>query len=247
MAATANPKPLQFRVMHLLVWTAVIAVVLAVVIQARDALEYARETARASVCSGHFHQLRLALVNYHDVWKCSPPPHYDDATGKPMHSWRILICPYLDHNALYKQYDFSEPWNGPMNSRLAPTTGLVNLFMCPSDRTSLPDTTNYVAVTGPGTAWHHDRSFALTDGTSDLIMLVEISNSNIHWMEPRDLPIEELEDWLDPDHPPRLFSNHAQGGHVLFADGRVEMLSREETIERLRAMAASAGRDGAAP
>ena len=47
-------------------------------------------------------------------------PVMRDESGKPMHSWRVLILPFLDAEPLYKQYDFSEPWDGPKNSLLLP-------------------------------------------------------------------------------------------------------------------------------
>ena len=47
-----------------------------------------------------------------------PPAVICDEKGKPMHSWRVLVLPYLDAQDTYDQYDFSEPWNGPNNSKL---------------------------------------------------------------------------------------------------------------------------------
>jgi prepilin-type processing-associated H-X9-DG protein len=83
----------------------------------------------------------------------------------------------------------------------------------------------------------------LTDGASNTLMIVEIAHSDIHWMEPRDLPVEELAAWLDPKHKPRLLGNHIEGGMVAFADGHVELLSRDVTIQRLKALATAAGND----
>ena len=50
----------------------------------------------------------------------SPPPivQYDD-TGRPMHSWRALILPYLGEEGLADAYQFDEPWDSPNNSQLA--------------------------------------------------------------------------------------------------------------------------------
>jgi len=62
-------------------------------------------------------------------------------------------------------------------------------------------------------------------------------------MEPRDLPIEELEAWLDPTHKPRIFGNHVDGAVILFADGTMQILDREVTIDRLRAMISPNGND----
>jgi len=92
-------------------------------------------------------------------------------------------------------------------------------------------------------------SRGLADGTANTIMVVEIVNSDIHWMEPRDLPIEELKEWLDPNHKPTLLASHGQGrvksGIVVFADGHAEPLSQDVTEMRLRALLSPAGNDTA--
>ena len=36
-----------------------------------------------------------------------------------MHSWRVLLLPYLDQLELYNAYRFDEPWDGPNNRLLA--------------------------------------------------------------------------------------------------------------------------------
>ena len=65
----------------------------------------ARMAARRSKCTSHLKQLGLALQNYNDVYKCFPPVCTTDANGKPMHSWRVLILPFLEEKALYGKYD----------------------------------------------------------------------------------------------------------------------------------------------
>src|SRR5262245_23624397 len=63
-------------------------------------------------------QIGIAVHEYIDHWKCFPPAYLADAAGRPAHSWRVLLLPYLGYEELYKQYDFNEPWDGPNNSRL---------------------------------------------------------------------------------------------------------------------------------
>ena len=73
-----------------------------------------------------------------------------------MHSWRVLLLPFLDGQPLYDEYDFSEPWNGPNNSKLAsrrPATFLLHGIKDPGGTM-----TNYLAVVGAGTAWQVDDS-----------------------------------------------------------------------------------------
>jgi hypothetical protein len=245
---TASPpnaiaqRPFQFRLVHLLIWTAIVAIFLGAVIGVRKVIQSARESARESVCRSNAHILATAILNYHDVWDDFPPVRYDDAQGKPMHSWRMLITPQLELESFFEAYRFDEPWNGPNNSMI---DGPIYCFRCPNEPFSpdVPMSTNYVAVVAPGTIWVNAGSNAIQPTSSDSLMLVEIAHSNIHWMEPRDLPIEELDEWLDPKHRPRLLGNHIEGGMVAYADGSVELLSRDVTIERLRALASRAGKD----
>ena len=57
-------------------------------------------------------------------------PYVADATGRPMHSWRVLILPFLEQQSLYEQYDFREPWDGPNNIQLL--GNMPDVFSCPS-------------------------------------------------------------------------------------------------------------------
>ena len=242
MTDTARPpaeRPFQFRLLHLLLLIALVAAILAILVPVWRA---AREAADRSSCQNNLRQIMLALHNYHDTYLRFPPAYYDDANGKPMHSWRILIHPFLVSSPLYSQYSFAEPWNGPNNAKLG---GQFNwVFTCPSNGKS--GFTNYVAIVGPGTIWPDGKQTAfsdISDGTSNTLMIVEIAHSDIHWMEPRNLPVEELAAWLDPNHRPQLLGNHIEGGLVAYADGHVEMLPRDVTIERLEALVTAAGND----
>ena len=62
------------------------------------AVQAAREAARRTQCSNNLKQIGLAMHNYHDVNQQFPPAYIADADGQPMHSWRVLILPYLEHS-----------------------------------------------------------------------------------------------------------------------------------------------------
>ncbi|MBI3467166.1 MAG: DUF1559 domain-containing protein, partial [Planctomycetes bacterium] len=138
-------------------------------------------------CSNNLKLLLLAMHGYHDTYGCFPPAYLADANGRPMHSWRVMLLPFLDEPGLYQAYDISEPWDGPNNSKLA--NRMPPYFSCPADGGS-GWTTNYLAVVGPETIWPGDKPVAIRqirDGVSNTIALVEVANSGIQWMEPRDL------------------------------------------------------------
>jgi hypothetical protein len=199
-----------------------------------------RDAGRSSLCRENLKVLALALDNYRGDHGRFPPPYVADKDGKPMHSWRVLILPYLEER-LWEQYRFDEPWDGPNNRQLAPMRCSPVPFLCLSDRSNriTSTTTNYLMVTGPGTA-----SEALSaKGSAKLvvpkrILLVEVANSGIDWMEPKDLTLEEARAGLFPESGLGMSSQHTDPKvvHVALADGRVIRLSRNLPPETLEAL-----------
>ena len=51
------------------------------------------------------------------TYKALPPAYTVDADGRPLHSWRTLILPYLEQEPLYQTIDLSKPWNDPANAK----------------------------------------------------------------------------------------------------------------------------------
>src|SRR5205823_4350421 len=148
------------------------------------------------------------------------------------HSWRVLILPFLEQKQFYDEYRFDEPWDGPHNSQLA--NRLLDVFNCPTEnhetgRKTTP-MTSYVAVVGPETAWpgkQTRRTEDVADGTSSTLLVVEIANSGIHWMEPRDLHVLQMAPTINPKAGQGISSRHIGGAQVLFADGSVRFLSEK--------------------
>lgn len=219
-----SEKPFQFSVREMLIAVTVLAVVFSL---GGWGVRVMREEARISQCQNNLKQIALALHNYHDVFRHFPTAFSRGADGTPWHSWRVDILPFLEQQPLYSSYRFWEPWNGPTNSKLskaAPTC-----LRCPFDEGPATDT-SYLAVTGPGTIWPDDKPTRfrdVLDGTSNTIMVVEVANSGVHWMEPRDLRIDEMNLNVDGAPGNSISSNHIRGAAVLFADGHVELLTQE--------------------
>jgi prepilin-type processing-associated H-X9-DG protein len=197
---------------------------------------------KQSVCFNNLKQISLALMNYDSRYGSLPPAYIADQNGKPMHSWRVLILPFLEQESLYKQYDFSEPWNGPHNSRLmekCPT-----LFRCPSASNENRSATNYVAVVGDTTMWPNNRCVqfeSIKDGAANTIMLVEVADSNINWMEPRDLSFDQATIGMNVDRRHGISSNHTGTINVAYADGHMTHLSDGVSSEALKALFTIAG------
>lgn len=194
-----------------------------------------RGYSRRMMCSNNLKSISLALHNYHDKYKSFPPTFIADDEGRPLHSWRVLLLPYLDHKALYDQYRFDEPWNGPNNSKLGSRTP--GCFHCPERGVdfALAGNVSYFAPVGGNTVWPGDRGrriAEISDGTSNTVFLVEHINRDTNWLEPYDPSFEEvlaggtsLDVHDQAGHGYKTFFNsYFHGSNVAYADGRIRFL-----------------------
>ncbi len=218
------------------------------------AFQSPRVTGPRAMCSNNLRQIALALHNYHDVYKSFPPAYVANAGGKPMHSWRVLILPFLEQKPLYDLYRFDEPWDGPTNRQLAAHT--LKLFECPANENQLTGQTSYVAVVGPGTAWPGATCVTLsdiTDGTDNTLLVVEVHNSGIHWMEPRDLDVSQMPLTINAKSGAAgtnlgISSGHPRVAQAARADGSVFAILEDDTPPAtIRAMLTIAGGEKVTP
>jgi prepilin-type processing-associated H-X9-DG protein len=224
----------RFTLVELLACVAIIGMLIALLL---PAVSPVRPQSRRAQCTNNLKQIALALHNYHSTHGSFPPAYVADASGRPMHSWRVLILPYLDHLPLYRQYRFDEPWDGPNNSQLAATS--LGVFRCPEDQAGPPAETNYLLVVGPETAWPGARCVRLdeiSDGASNTILLVEVRQSGIAWMEPRDLHVLQMAPGVNAKAGQGISSGHPGGANVAFADGLVLFLPDSLTPAELRGL-----------
>ena len=202
-----------------------------------------REAARGALCQDRLKQLGLAFQNYHHAYGTYPPACVFDPEGRPMHSWRALLLPMLDGSRL--DYDLKKPWNSPKNVRFADANPeLAALFRCPSDDEKHPEWTSYVAVTGPRTLWPVDQAVRL-DNLADergTLLLVELHESGIGWLEPRDVSAEEIGKW-----EAREKANHPDGFHFVTSGGDVGTLGGYSSLRILAEMATRHRANAAVP
>jgi len=205
-----------------------------------------RVAAPWSQCRSNLKQIGLALHHYHDVYGSFPPAYVADKNGQPMHSWRVLLLPYLDRKELYEEYDFDEPWNGPNNLKLAER--IPRVFRCPSfeDRRSSEASdaylTSYFAVTGPGSAFEgaNSTSFSdVSDGNSKTFLVAEVATQLRLWTQPRDVTIAHIHFQFSDKVADRL--NHQSGAQFLFGDGSVDFINRTIPTDLLTALTTIAG------
>jgi prepilin-type processing-associated H-X9-DG protein len=205
------------------------------------AVQSAREAARRSQCMNNLKQIALAFHNYHDVFGTLPPAYVADSDGKPMHSWRVLLLPFLEQRALYDAYNFDEPWDSPANRMVVET--MIPVYGCPSDPAAVTATTNYMVITGPGTVFEGAEATSfrqILDGTSNTLLVVEVRDTGVSWAAPIDLDAADIE----PPFAGGLRSpgsRHAGGINAALCDGSVRFLSQSISRDTLRAMITKAG------
>lgn len=210
--------------------------------------------AQQDECAGQLHKIWVALDNYFNEYSEYPPAVVRDKNGKAMHSWRVLLLPHLGQKEeqLYKEYRFDEPWNGPNNQELAELMPLA--YGCPCDPEAfISSHTSYLAVLDGATG-----DFATEPENPDVnrpppkpgapakpitpFLVVEVAESGVSWLEPRDLTLPSTRVKTKPDQKqpkasksgaeqakapyPRSF--HLDAVNVLKSDGQDQALSQAE-------------------
>lgn len=115
-------------VLELLVVTAIIGVLLALVL---PAVQQVREAARNQQCLNQLRQLGVALHVYHDAFRSLPPGWRPDSSRVTAFGWTAAILPFLDQRNLYSAIDFRDSVTGPGNSGLGEQQ--LPVCECPSD------------------------------------------------------------------------------------------------------------------
>lgn len=104
-------------------------------------------------------QILLAMHNYNDTYG-HLPANICDKDGKPLLSWRVAILPFLEQEALYKQFRLEQPWDSEHNLKLlAKMPPVYRVGFEPKESTH----TYYQVFAGPGTPFGPSR-FAPSGG-----------------------------------------------------------------------------------
>jgi hypothetical protein len=180
----------------------------------KDDLLYSR-----TLSANNLKYIGLAIHGYHDANKRLPSAltgGASDPAGKPLLSWRVALLPFLDEDALYKQFDLDQPWDHPTNKKLIakmPKTFVVPNITAPAGMT------HYRAFSGPDMPFEPGKRLTLigvSDGTSNVIAVVEAKEPTI-WTKPDDLE-------YTAKGPLPKFGVSSQGFNAMFLDAAVRFL-----------------------
>lgn len=207
-------------------------------------LDALTEVARRTQCAERMHRITLAMLLYQCDHAALPPTYSVDGKGNPLHSWRVLLLPYLGQPELYKQIRLDEPWNSTHNQRFHGTD--VSFYRCPSVQTARPGETTYSVVVGSEMPFTAGKTKSLTDFGPDrkiMILLVERSTP-VCWMSPAIEVSQAAADaginvWRNSNATTKsgangIASQHPGGAFFGFRAGAVEFLSEDMDLDDFR-------------
>lgn len=207
-------------------WAVCFLIVVVLGFIAWPAILQQRRAAALDESKQHLKQIGIALHQYHDEYRSFPPAYVLGNDGKPWHSWRVLLLPYLDQKPLYDRYRFDEPWNGPHNRELYSLRPLVyGSRLADSPR---KDITTYLGVVSRRTMWPAAFSVErsdVTDGTSNTLWLLESAASDIVWSEPRELRESDALALLRPADAGKPTDQSTQRIPILMVDGSTRAMT----------------------
>ncbi len=234
-----HPAPPRrgFTLTEILVVVAIVVVLIALLLPAtRSGTSHA---ARRAQCTNNLKQILLALHNYHAEYKALPPAYTADASGRPLHSWRTLILPFLDEKATNDLIDLAKPWDDPANAVVAASKRSV--YACP-EFGDVKNTTTYLANVGPDgflVAGHSRRFDEITDGLASTLAVIEVDDAHaVPWMSPLDAPAD-LFLTLDA----RTKFHHPGGMNAGIGDGSARFLKAGLSAPKRRALLSISGND----
>jgi len=106
------------------------------------------ETRNRTQSMQNLQKTALAMMQYHDDYARFPPTVVSTRDGKPLHSWRVMLLPYLGQKKLFDQFKLDEPWDSPANKPLLAL--MPPVYTPPGKGYPPPDyATNYLVFDGP--------------------------------------------------------------------------------------------------
>ncbi len=193
-------------------------------------------------------RISAALAAYASDHGTYPPAIIRDSAGTPMHSWRVLLLPYLNQNDLHNRYDFNKPWNAPENSLLQ--AEIPDVYFAQSSLGGTTSEATYQLVTGPNTLNPTSGPLSpngYTDDPAKTALVVEgfggVNNlvPTGSWLEPTELEISKMTGQIGAKPGVEIGGVTEGGVAIATADGRVHFLDQNMTPDVVLAILTANG------
>lgn len=201
------------------------------------------EAAGRAQSQNNLKQLGLAVHSYHDAMGTMPANTYSkDEKPKALLSWRVHLLPYIEQDALYREFKLDESWDSDANKKLI--AKMPKTFAHPKAKAAEAGMTHYrsfapakkgetkcIFPAFPGEKW---SITGITDGLSNTIMIAEAADPVV-WTKPDALVVAE------DGKLPRLGGVFPGGFNVLFGDGSVRFVKDTIDPKTLKALITANG------
>ena len=130
------------------------------------AIDGAREAILRTDCQDNIRKLTIAIHEYESKHGQIPPPYSIAADGTPLHSWRVLLLPFLGEQSLYDEIDLDKPWGDPVNIQFH--SRMPDVFCCAAIKYhskwgSTGNSTAYLVIVDDHSVAYKQSSIAYTD------------------------------------------------------------------------------------
>lgn len=173
-----------------------------------------------------------ALKAYHSENGFLPPAGWiakPQNKVRPQFNWRVGLLPELGEQELYDQFDFSLPWDAPVNQKVArEMPGVFRGFSSTDGDTEFNGTTTNLRAVGGKVGFYKGDGAPVLEDVSDKAIwtsvLIECADGDaVQWTKPGALEMDEVS--------PARFGRSGENG-VMFIDGRfsVRVIRKDDDL-----------------
>ncbi|MDZ7619217.1 MAG: hypothetical protein U1E05_19640 [Patescibacteria group bacterium] len=187
-----------------------------------------REQLAEAECQCSVARIAACIRSYVRTFGGLPPACRVDDSGIPVHSWRALVqlTNPPGSNDFEDRYSLATPWNSSENLPLLYHEEGNHMACAANSEAVEARYTSYVAVIGETTLWpgSEGRTDEELEGNEDRILFIEIPHTDIPWLEPRDITLDDALQMYTEWHGFR-HANHPTGLYYATLDGQIHRFS----------------------
>ena len=224
-----SKRPLGVMIAAGVVLTMLVCLVFAVIKFGGSSVSRLAEVRTQNASIKNLESIAGALNAYSADYGTYPPATLRDSTGRPMHSWRVLILPYLGEQETHDLFDLSKPWDHEIN--LQASFDMPDVFEHPGDTNQGQGQSGYYLITGPGTLFPATGPMSpdkMRDESSQTILVIagapQTNTSIGSWAEPVDLDFSKMQGIVNGTVGVEPGGRLASGVTMATVDGRGHFL-----------------------